>query len=141
MHTHFQLHHVGIVVKDIGAAAERYERRLGYEQRSGVIHDPLQTAQVQFLGLPAAPVYLELVSPDGPGSKLQDALAKGESLHHLCYLTETIEVGCEHLRNEGMTLVRAPAPAVAFRGRRIAWMMGRDRVLIELLERGPSDEL
>lgn len=115
-------------------AADAYTRRFGYERSSSVIHDPVQTAFVQFLRLRGDSCYLELVAPDGPDSKLSNALCKGGGLHHFCYATSRLEALCERLRGEGLVLIQKPLPAVAFGGRRIAWLMGRDRVLVELLE-------
>ncbi len=135
------LHHVGVLVADIPAAAADYARRFGYGPRTGVIHDPEQTAFVQFLALPGVPTYLELVSPDGPGSKLANALARGGGLNHLCYDCDDIEATCDRLREDGLMLVRAPVPAAAFEGRRIAWLVGRDRIPVELVERGAPGEL
>ena len=130
------LHHVGIVVGNITEAADLYARHFGYKPTSAIIHDPTQTAYVQFLGRDEDRVRLELVSPDGPKSKLTNALNKGGGLHHLCFSTDDIEAECARLRAEGLLLVRPPVAAVAFAGRRIAWLIGKDRVLIELVERG-----
>ena len=135
------LHHIGILVGSIPEAAAVYSERHGYQVRSEIIHDPTQTAYVQFLQLPGDPCYIEFVSPDGPESKLTNGLHKGGGLNHVAYATDQIERTCEHLREQGMFLIRPPAPAVAFRGRRIAWLMGRDCLLTELVERGPEGEL
>ena len=135
-----QLHHVGIVVNDIASATEDYVRRLGFEVRSPIIHDPTQTAFVRFLSQPGDSVFLELVSPDRPESKLSNALKNGGGLNHLCFVVDNIESACEEVRSRGMHLIQPPVPAVAFRGRRIAWLVGRDRLLIELVERGPAGE-
>lgn len=133
-----RFHHLGILVKSVPDAAAAYARRYGYEVRSPVIHDPVQTAHVQFLALPGEAFYLELVSPDGPDSKLSNALKKGGGLNHVCYATEDIEGACAELRAQRMVLIQAPVEAVAFPGRRIAWLMGRDQTLTELVERGPD---
>ena len=132
-------HHVGIVVKDLAAAIAQYVGRFGYEIKTEIIHDPVQTAYVQFLQLPGDPVYLELVSPDGPTSRLSNALNRGNGLNHLCYATEDIEGAFRELRGMGLFSLRAPVPAVAFGGRRIAWLMGQDQVPIELVETRPAD--
>ena len=129
-----RLHHIGVVAKDLAGAAELYRLRFGYEPSGGVVHDPEQTAYVQFLRLPGDEVLMELVAPDGAGSKLAGAASSREGLHHLCYGTDDIEAACDDLRSKGMTLVSRPVAAVAFGGRRIAWLMGKDRMLVELLE-------
>lgn len=137
----FGLHHVGVVVKDIQAAAPEYVADFGYEIASEVIHDPTQTAFVQFLRLPGDTTYLELVAPDGPDSKLANALKKRLTLNHVAYAVDDIEGACRVLRDRGAFLIRPPVGAVAFGGRRIAWLLGQDQVLVELVERGAEGEL
>ena len=136
----FALHHVGYAVKEIAEVSEIYVRRFAYEVRTPVIHDPLQTALVQFLSLPGDRVYLELVSPDGPESLLASAVRKGGGLNHLCYTVDHLESAADWLFQGGMMIISRPQPAVAFAGRRICWLVGEDRVLVELVERNePSD--
>jgi len=135
------LHHIGILVAEIPLAASEYARRFGYVARTAIIHDPMQTAYVQFLALPGTPVYLELVAPDRPDSKLTNALRKGGGLNHLCYVVLDLEAACLHLRAEGMILIQAPIAAVAFEGRRLAWLGARDRIPIELVEAGGPGSL
>jgi methylmalonyl-CoA/ethylmalonyl-CoA epimerase len=129
-----RLHHVGILTADIGKAAQDYTVGLGYTFCSEVIHDPVQTAYVQFLQMAPGEPLVELVAPDGPTSKLTRSLKKPGRLHHLCYATEDIAERCRQLRSQCMFLVSHPVPAVAFLGRRIAWLMDRDGLLIELVE-------
>jgi methylmalonyl-CoA/ethylmalonyl-CoA epimerase len=136
-----ELHHVGIVTGDIEQAADEYVHRFGYEVRSPVIHDPLQTAYVQFLKLPGSLDFLELVTPDGPESKLARALSKGGGLNHLCYAVDDIDDACRAMRRKAMLIIQPPMNAVAFPGRRIAWLIGRDRIPIELVERGSPGEI
>jgi methylmalonyl-CoA/ethylmalonyl-CoA epimerase len=136
-----RLHHIGILARDISKETQAFESRFGYHEQGGVIHDSTQTAYVQFMKLSNDRVYLEFISPDGPGSKLQEAMDKGVKLHHLCYATDSLAESCAELRKKGMTLIQPPVGAQAFPGRRIAWLMGRDRMLIELVERGPREDL
>ena len=136
-----QFHHVGVLVEDIERSAKVYMERFGYELRSDIIHDPLQTAYVQFLSFPGERVFLEFVSPDGPQSALSLALKKGGGLNHICYSTSDIEQTCLQLRTTGLFLIRPPTPAVAFNGRKIAWFMDKSGVLFELVARGPENEL
>jgi len=130
-----RLHHVGIVVADIDEKRRFYEA-LGYTLRTGVIHDPVQTAYVQFLQLGDGDTFIELVAPDGPESRLARASKKGLPLNHLCYATTGIDATLEYLETQGALVVHSPVPAVAFDGRPIAWVMGPDGVLMELVEDG-----
>jgi methylmalonyl-CoA/ethylmalonyl-CoA epimerase len=127
-------------VKSIGSLSQLYVQRFGYEVRTPVIHDPLQTALVQFLALPGDLVYLEFVSPDGPESRLMHAVRKGGGLNHLCYVTDHLETATDLLIQTGMMVISPPQPAVAFAGRRICWVLGEDPLPIELVERtAPGD--
>lgn len=130
------MHHIGYVVKNIPTAADTLVDRFGYRIESDVIEDPVQTALVQFLRLPGGRNWLELVCPNGPESKLSAALARGGGLHHLCYEVDDIEQACTELRTRRMMVLSAPVPAVAFGGRRIAWLIDRTPLLVELVESG-----
>ena len=134
------LHHVGYVVKLIDSIAATYAGRYGYDISTPVIHDPLQTAFVQFLRLPGDGTYLEFVAPDGPESKLTNAAKRG-GLNHLCYTAGPIEDAIAQLEATGMRLISEPKPAVAFGGRRISWLVGEDPLPIELVERRSEGDL
>jgi methylmalonyl-CoA/ethylmalonyl-CoA epimerase len=134
----FRLHHVGSLVADLAASASALAKRLGYVVCTGEIVDAAQTARVQFLRLPGADHWLELVTADGENSKLANALGRGVTLHHLCYEVTDLPAAVKQLREGGMLEVGAPTPAAAFGGRRIAWMMDRGNPLVELVEAGPG---
>ena len=129
-----KLHHVGYVTKDIVPIASAYIARYGYELVTAVIHDPVQTANVQFLRLPEDQVYLELISPDGLESKLVGAIKRRAALNHLCYTTVRLEEAVDHLEQEGMRLISELCAGVAFGRRRICWLLGDDMLPIELVE-------
>jgi methylmalonyl-CoA/ethylmalonyl-CoA epimerase len=135
------LHHVGYAVAEIEPIAKAYVERYGYQVATPIIHDPVQTAFVQFLRLAGDSAYLEFVAPDSPTSKLAKAVTKGGSLNHLCYSVDDIELATNQLYETGMVVLTLPVPAVAFNGRRISWLMGRDRLPVELVERGAAGDL
>ena len=135
----FQLHHNGYLTGDLEKAAALFGRRFGYVRESDLIHDAVQTAQVQFLRLPDGRSWLELVRPDGPDSKLARTLKKhGDGWHHVCYEVADIVAAGGLLRNQGMLCVCEPVLAAAFPGRRIAWFMDASGLLVELVEAGDA---
>lgn len=132
-------HHVGFVVSSIAEAGAGFASALGAHWDQVVIHDPLQQARVTFLhcGEPKAPA-VELVEPAGDSSPLHKFVAKGGGLHHICYEVDSLEAQLERSRAAGCLVVKSPLPAVAFNGRRIAWVYTRQKLLIEYLERNAA---
>jgi methylmalonyl-CoA/ethylmalonyl-CoA epimerase len=130
------LHHVGFAVTSITAAAEGFAQSLGAEWDGNIIHDPIQEARVTFMciGGAGAPA-MELVEPAGQDSPLRKFVARGGGLHHICYEVDSLEIQLEQSRASGCLVVKAPLPAVAFHGRRIAWVYTPQKLLVEYLER------
>jgi methylmalonyl-CoA/ethylmalonyl-CoA epimerase len=130
------LHHVGFVVAAIADAGPELAKAIGIAWNGEIIHDPLQSAQVAFLRGRASPsAALELVQPDGPESALHKFLAKGGGLHHVCYEVDSLEEQLRQSRAAGCLVVQSPTPAIAFGGRKIAWVYTPQKLLVEYLER------
>lgn len=132
-----KLHHVGFVVASIEAVAARFAKSLGARWEGKIIHDPLQGVRVSFIaGADIAATSVELVEPAAPDSPVGHFLERGGGLHHLCYEVENLQEELNRSRLAGGVIVRQPLPAVAFGGRRIAWVVTRDRLVLEFLEAG-----
>ncbi len=98
--------------------------------------DPIQRVAVSFLTQADDDVAeVELIAPLSADSPVQAMLKKnGGGAYHLCFETSDMEAALEHARSLGCIVVSAPAPAVAFAGRRIAWIYTASRQLFELVE-------
>jgi len=130
------LHHLGCVVPSISTVADAFAASISASWDGHIIHDPLQRVRVAFFRPADArnPVY-ELVEPAGDNSPVTNFLKKGGGLHHVCYEIDDLELGLKEASGAGWLMVSPPKPAVAFGGRRIAWIYSKDRLLMELLER------
>jgi methylmalonyl-CoA/ethylmalonyl-CoA epimerase len=129
-------HHVGYVVGSIQQAAPGFVGSLALKWDGRIIHDPLQTVCVSFFhphsaGSPA----IELVEPVGTGSPVHRFLERGGGLHHVCFEVDSLERQLEWTKANRDVIVRSPAPAVAFDGRRIAWIYTKNKLLVEYLEK------
>jgi methylmalonyl-CoA/ethylmalonyl-CoA epimerase len=129
------LHHVGYVVSSIDENVVRWQATLSAELASGPFSDDIQKAQVLFLSFPSGGTMLELVKPLTEDSPVAHFLKRGGGLHHLCFEVDDIEEQIRQMKARHALLIRRPQPAVAFGGRPIAWMMTRDKLLVEYLER------
>jgi methylmalonyl-CoA/ethylmalonyl-CoA epimerase len=130
-----RFHHVGFVVASIAPVIENFCRALDGKSWSETWHDPVQNVWVAFIyPQKQSDPSLELVEPAGPGSPVQDFLASGGGLHHVCYEVDDLDRTVREARGHGLVMIRRPQPAVAFGGRRIAWFVSREKLLIEYLE-------
>ena len=129
-----RLHHVGFVVSSIIQSADDFGTSLHCTWDGALIVDPIQKVRVAFLTLGCAgQPMIELVEPDREDSPVSAFLKRGPGLHHLCYEVSDLEAELSRCQT-GMVL-GPPVPAVAFGGRRIAWVYTKTRLLLEYLER------
>jgi methylmalonyl-CoA/ethylmalonyl-CoA epimerase len=130
-----RLHHVGYVVADIETAMPGFLRSLGAEWDGQIFHDPLQKVKVAFLSTSPHDPQIELVEPAGDDSPVLRFLQeRGGGLHHVCYEVADLEQQLSEFRARGAIIAKRPKPAVAFAGRRIAWVITAEKLLVELLE-------
>lgn len=129
-------HHIGFVVASIQNSVEGFLQGLEAEWDGIIFHDPNQGVRVTFLHSKRAgnPV-VELVEPAAEDSPVIPFLKRGGGLHHLCYEVDDLETQLQVSRGQKGIVVRPPLPAVAFEGRRIAWVYTKNKLLIEYLER------
>ena len=133
------MHHLGCVVPSISAVADAFAASISASWDGHIIHDPLQRVRVAFFKpFDARNPVFELVEPASDVSPVTNFLKKGGGLHHVCYEIDDLESALEESRAAGFVMVSPPKPAVAFGGRRIAWICSKNRLLIELLERRPN---
>jgi methylmalonyl-CoA/ethylmalonyl-CoA epimerase len=129
--------HVGIAVKDLDAAIERYRLLLGVDP-AHVIDVPDQMVRVAIFpaaGFPGGRIeLLQATSSDSPIARYIDK--RSEGLHHLCIYVSDIEQKLAELKSAGFELVDK-SPRLGAEGNRIAFVHPRDAngVLIELEER------
>jgi methylmalonyl-CoA/ethylmalonyl-CoA epimerase len=135
MASSLRLHHIGFVVADIATAMPAFVRSMAAEWDGKIFEDPLQKAKVAFLTTREGDAQIELVQPIGDGSPVQRFLQeKGGGMHHLCYEVADLEAELTAFRERGASIASRPKPAIAFGGRRIAWVITSEKFLVELLE-------
>jgi methylmalonyl-CoA/ethylmalonyl-CoA epimerase len=134
-----KLHHIGYVVSSIAAVADGFAMSIGAIWNRETIYDPLQLVKVSFVGcIGRLCPSIELIEPAGMNSPVERFLRRGGGLHHLCYEVEHLEEQLRFSRLIGGVVVRPPISAVAFEGRRIAWVVTKDKLRLEFLESARS---
>ena len=99
---YLQVHHTGIVVADLDAAAEKYEA-LGFTgaHRFAVPHQGIEA-----ITFPCGDGFIELISPTDPEGAIARFMAKrGDGVHHVAYRVNDIEATLADLRERGVRLI------------------------------------
>jgi methylmalonyl-CoA/ethylmalonyl-CoA epimerase len=131
------LHHLGFVVADVTAGMKGFVRSLAATWDGRVYEDPHQRVKVAFLSIRPGDPLIELVEPTAQDSPVRRFLTeRGGGLHHVCYEVGDLEEQMAEMKARRCMIIRRPKPAIAFDGRRIAWMLTAENLLVELLEKG-----
>lgn len=126
---------MGYVVRDIESSMRGFVHSLQATWDNRIFDDPHQKVRVAFLSTRPGDAQIELVQPASEDSPVHRFLfEKGGGLHHACYETPDLEAQISEMRSRGALLAKRPKPAVAFEGRRIAWLITKEGFLVELLE-------
>ena len=128
--------HVGVVVASLEEAARYYTTLFGLRAVGERVVDPLQDVELQFLEDDGG-ARVELIRPLNAGSPAARALKHGGGLNHICYRVANLESSVQALVAHDAKVVREPLPAVAFNGRRVAFLYTRQRELVEFVEAEP----
>ncbi len=118
-----QFDHIGIAVRSI-------EDIVGGNEKT---KDDIQKVCVSFFD--SAGVRFELVEPACEDSPVTRLLKNNQSLYHVCFRVDDINASIKGSRSKGFHLVSGPVPAVAFGGKKIAWLFSRVLGLVELVEK------
>jgi len=127
-----RLHHVGIVVSDLDAAAEKYAS-LGFVdgERFAV---PEQ--QIEAITYHAGAGYVELISPTDPEGAIARYMAKrGEGTHHVAYAVDDLAATLARLAAAGLRLIDE-VPRIGAHGWKVAFVHPEscNGVLTELVQ-------
>ena len=97
-----ELHHVAIVVSDLGAAMESYAR-LGFGKGERFV---LPEQAVEVATFRSGSGWIELIAPTDPDGPIARFLAKrGEGMHHVAYAVADLKAELARLAAAGVRLI------------------------------------
>lgn len=120
-----RFNHIGFVVSSI-------EELVGADRPNDIFVDETQGVRLIFVNWGG--ITVELLEPLDAKSPLASSLKKGMRLVHLCFEATQLELEFERLKRAGFVGVSSPKPAVAFAGRRVAFLYSRIHGVLELVE-------
>jgi methylmalonyl-CoA/ethylmalonyl-CoA epimerase len=120
--TDWRFHHVGLASRHIDDELLALGG-LGYQTEGGRFADERQGIRGQIM-VGRGP-RIEIPEPVEGSRTLEPWLAKGVKMYHLAFEVDDLDQELLRQRSAGAMVVGPPTPAVAFRGRRIAFLMLR----------------
>ena len=127
-----RLDHVAVAVRRIEERLPLYRDLLGMDLSA---EEEVEGEKVRVAILGEGAGRIELLEATEPGSPVDRFIReRGEGIHHLCFLVDSVEETCERLQGAGLRL--AGGIRAGSEGTRIAFLHPRDAggVLIELRE-------
>jgi len=127
-----KLHHVGIAVRELEEAIQRYQLMGLKEIERGIVEQFNVAVSMLDSG---AGTKLELLQPIGEGAIQKFIEKKGEGLHHIAYGMSDIAAKLSELKEQGVQLIDEE-PRVGFGGHKVAFLHPKSfgGVLVELVE-------
>jgi len=130
-----RIDHIGYAVKDIKRARESLEY-LGFQFTEPVIKDTDRNIEIQFGAKDGYRIELIAPIPNGRKSPIDAYLGNiGPTPYHFCFCTENLEAEIREFEQKRYKVILPPAKAVAFGGKRVAFMANRNVGMIEIVER------
>ncbi len=124
-----KFHHVGICCKNIRKKIETIEEIHNIIEKTDIIYDPLQKAELCMLTLEDG-TNLELVS----GEVVETFLKKKIDFYHICYEVDNISEELKRICFNGGVQISEIKPAILFNNRKVVFIKVSYGI-IELLEK------
>jgi methylmalonyl-CoA epimerase len=130
------IHHLGVAVRDVDAAVQRYRQLLGAEvDHEDVVED--QGVHAVALRVGDGPL-VELLAPLADDTPVGRFLQKrGEGMHHVAYRVDGLDGWLDRLAGDGVELIDT-RPRTGLFGLQVAFIHPESAfgVLVELVEPG-----
>ncbi len=128
-----KIEHLGIAVKDLGAATKTYESLLG---KSAYQSERVESEGVETVFFKTGESKIELLGATRDDSPIAKYIEKrGEGIHHIAFDVADIEAEIKRLKSEGFQLI-SDKPKAGADNKRIAFLHPKSShgVLVELCE-------
>ncbi len=125
--------HICIAVKDLEEAIAYWEDIFGYSQFTGVVENTLQKVKVVFMKKEGS-TLVKLIEPVEGNQSLQNFVNRGGGFHHICFKCPDINAKIKELSDKGLMVLVPPQPGEAFNNHKIAFLLARHGLNIELID-------
>jgi methylmalonyl-CoA/ethylmalonyl-CoA epimerase len=128
-----KIDHICFAVKNLHEGIAYWERVFGYKQMTEIVANSLQKVYVTFLNKEDS-IIIKLIEPHESNQSLVNFVNRGGGFHHICFKCYDIDETLGELSKEGLITLVPPQPGEAFNNNRIAFLLARYGLNIELID-------
>ena len=128
-----RIDHICFAVKDLSEGVAYWEDVFGYKQLTEIVENTLQKVKVVFLRKSGS-IDIKLIEPVEGNLSLFNFVNRGGGFHHLCFRCSDINMEIEILTGKGLKTLILPQKGEAFNNNKIAFMLARHGLNIELID-------
>jgi len=128
-----KIDHICFAVKNLNEGIAYWERVFGYKQMTEIVANSLQKVYVVFLNKEDS-IIIKLIEPHESNQSLLNFVNRGGGFHHICFKCHDIDEKLGALSKEGLITLVSPQPGEAFNNNRIAFLLARYGLNIELID-------
>jgi methylmalonyl-CoA/ethylmalonyl-CoA epimerase len=125
--------HICFAVKDLREGITYWEKIFGYSQMTEIITNTLQKVKVTFLSKEKS-LTVKLIEPLDDNQSLLNFVSRGGGFHHICFKCDNIDAGVTDLKQKGLLTLVPPQPGEAFNNNKIAFLLAKYGLNIELID-------
>jgi methylmalonyl-CoA/ethylmalonyl-CoA epimerase len=128
-----RIDHICFAVKNLNDGIAYWDRVFGYKQMTKIVENSRQKVKVTFLKKEDS-LTIKLIEPVEGNQSLINFVNRGGGFHHVCFKCSDIEEKLNELKDEGLITLVPPQEGEAFNNNKIAFLMARYGLNIELID-------
>ena len=125
--------HICFAVKNIEEGIEYWDKVFDYKQMTEIVLNSLQKVKVVFMKKKES-LTIKLIEPLEDNQSLLNFVNRGGGYHHICFKCDNIDEELTDLRDKGLIMLVPPQPGEAFNNKKIAFLLAKYGLNIELID-------
>ena len=128
-----KIDHICFAVKNLKEGIAYWQSVFDYKQMTEIVENTLQKVKVTFLSKDDS-ITIKLIEPVEGNQSLINFVNRGGGFHHICFKCSDIDEGMNELSKKGLLTLVPPQPGEAFNNNKIAFLLARYGLNIELID-------
>jgi methylmalonyl-CoA/ethylmalonyl-CoA epimerase len=135
-----KIDHICFAISNLDEGIAYWNNIFGYKQMTKIVENSHQKVKVTFLRKKDS-IIIKLIEPLENNKSLLNFVKRGGGFHHICFKCSKLNSKIDELRKKDLILLVPPEPGEAFNDNKIAFLLARYGINIELIDTDEKAEL